>query len=87
MVIVLQHVPLGNVGLGPQSIINQISSNACGVLFFTKLRFIKMDILNLNPIPAMLASVVGHIAVVYPVLIVVRVYFCEITFTFFCPVV
>ena len=46
-----------------------------------------MDILNLNPIPAMLASVVGHIAVVYPVLIVVRVYFCEITFTFFCPVV
>lgn len=38
MVIVLQHVPLGNVGLGPPSIINQISSNACGVLFFTKLR-------------------------------------------------
>ena len=31
-----------------------------------------MDILNLNPIPGVLATVVGYIAVVYPVLIVVR---------------
>jgi len=38
-----------------------------------------MDILNLNPIPAMLASVVGHIAVVYPVLIVLGMLYKRLT--------